>query len=203
MKSSNLRCWYSQEGERMGHFLPEKRLLGLGELCISWAPPTVSLFSPPWSVDQVLEPFPWGLPLGWGLNLIDVGMLSQSHRQLLSQWRHSDRLGGKRNIQGWWQTSLQLSGCRWPKSWPTLPTKAKRKVKRQRLEEIERWLLFSAGGRGEHSRVTPQDLCPHLHGKSRGFYKAGIQESAMRTEADRILIPSSCIVSKAVINWQQ
>ena len=63
--------------------------------------------------------------------------------------------------------------------------------------------ILSEGGRGEHSRVTPQDLCPHLHEKSRGFYKAGIQESAMRTEADRILILSSCIVSKAVINWQQ
>ena len=47
----------------MGHFFPEKRLLGMGELCISWAPPAVSLFSLPVSGSRA-RALPLRAPLG-------------------------------------------------------------------------------------------------------------------------------------------
>ena len=58
----------------MGHFRPGKREVGTGDLCISSAPPTVSLVSLQ-SLDHVSEPFLPGLPLGPSLNLIDVNIL--------------------------------------------------------------------------------------------------------------------------------
>ena len=57
--------------------------------------------------------------------------------------------------------------------------------------------------RGERVRLMPQDSS--LHKQSRGLYKARAysQEPAMRGKGDKILISSSCIVSKTVINWSQ
>ena len=45
-------------------------------------------------------------------------------------------------------TNDLLRKCCRPKSWLSLPTEAKWKIQRQSLEEIERWLLFSASGEG-------------------------------------------------------
>ena len=60
--------------------------------------------------------------------------------------------------------------------------------------------------RGEHNRLMPQNLCPSPpHEKSRGLYKARTcsQELVMKNKGDRILVSSSWIVSKPVINWHQ
>ena len=38
------------------------------------------------------------------------------------------------------------------------PVKPNKKILRQSLKEIRRWLLFSSQQRGEHSRVMPQGL---------------------------------------------
>ena len=56
--------------------------------------------------------------------------------------------------------------------------------------------------RGEASRLLPQELCP-LHEESRGFYRARACSQVMRNKGDRILIASSCRVSKTIINGHQ
>ena len=63
--------------------------------------------------------------------------------------------------------------------------------------------LILSQQRAEHSRFMPQKLCPLLE-KSRGLYKmrACSQESVMRNKGVRILISSSCVVSKTVIGGQ-
>ena len=102
--------------------------------------------------------------------------------------------------------ALWYCSCCWPESWPSLPTETEWKIWRQSLEEIQRWPLFSVGREGS-SRLLPPELCPPcpLSEESRGLYKAGAhsQESVMRNEVGRILISSSCIVSKAIVNWPQ
>ena len=53
--------------------------------------------------------------------------------------------------------------------------------------------------RGEHSRITPQELCFLLHPTpTRGLYKmrAHSQELMMRNKGVRLLIFSSCTVSE-------
>ena len=47
--------------------------------------------------------------------------------------------------------------------------------------------------------------CTKPHEESRGLYKmrACSQESVMRNKGDSILMSSSCIVSKTVIDWCQ
>ena len=56
---------------------------------------------------------------------------------------------------------------------------------------------------GEHSRLMPEELCPLFREESGGLCKARAcsQESVVRNKGDRILISSSCIVSKTVIDW--
>ena len=73
--------------------------------------------------------------------------------------------------------------------------------------------LILSRWKGEPSRLMPQELCPPppptpappSHEESRGLYKARArsQESVMRNRGDRILISSSCIVSKTVVAWCQ
>ena len=72
------------------------------------------------------------------------------------------------------------------------------------MEKTERWLLFSVGGEGTSVGSCLRNCAP-LHEESRGLYKARAQsqESEMRNKGDRILIPSSCVVSKTVIDWHQ
>ena len=79
-----------------------------------------------------------------------------------------------------------------PKSWLSLPTKVEWKIQRQSLEEIERQLLFSASGEGNTVGSSLKNCALSTHEVSRGFYK-------MRNKDVRILISSSCIVSKTGI----
>ena len=72
------------------------------------------------------------------------------------------------------------------------------------MEKTERWLLFSVG----EERTTVGSClknCVPLHEESRGLHKARAQsqESEMRNKGDRILISSSCVVSKTVTDWRQ
>ena len=89
----------------------------------------------------------------------------------------------------------------WPKSWPSLPTRAESKNTETEYGGNRKVTLILSQQRGEHSRLKPQERC---HEPSRGLYKAKAcsQESVMRSQVDRILISSSCIVSNTVINWR-
>ena len=94
---------------------------------------------------------------------------------------------------------IEPRSCCWPKSWPPLPTKAEWKIRRHSLEEIEMWLLFSAGREGNPVGSCLKNCAP-LHEESRGFYRASACSQAMRNKGDRTLTASSCIVSKTIIN---
>ena len=65
--------------------------------------------------------------------------------------------------------------------------------------------LILSWRRGEHTRFETQELFPPPHEEFRGLYKmrAHSQESVMRNKGDGILISSSCMVSRTVINWCQ
>ena len=67
-----------------------------------------------------------------------------------------------------------------------------------------KWLYFSVGKEGNTSGSSLKNCAP-LHEEFRGSCKmrAHSQESVMRNKGDRILISSSCIVSRTVINWCQ
>ena len=84
------------------------------------------------------------------------------------------------------------------------PVKPNKKILRQSLKEIRRWLLFSSQQRGEHSRIMPQGLClpPPAHEEPRGLYKgmAHSQVSVMRNKVGRIYISSLCNFSKTVLD---
>ena len=58
--------------------------------------------------------------------------------------------------------------------------------------------------RGTRKAHAPRTV-PTLHEESRGLYKARgrSQESMMRNKGDRILISSSCVVSKTIRDWHQ
>ena len=64
---------------------------------------------------------------------------------------------------------------------------------------MERRLLFSAGTERGTQKAHASRTVPSLY-ESRGLFKARArsQESVMRNKGDRILISSSCIVSKTV-----
>ena len=96
--------------------------------------------------------------------------------------------------------------CCQAKSWPSLCAEAKWKIWRQSLEEIERWLLFSASREGNTVGSCLKNCAPcPLHEESRGLYKARApsQESVLRNKGGRILISSTFIVSKTVIDFHQ
>ena len=79
------------------------------------------------------------------------------------------------------------------------PPKPNKKIWRQSLEKTERRHLLSVGGEGTTVGSCLKNCAP-LHEESRGLYKARAQsqESEMRNKGDRILISSSCVVSKTV-----
>ena len=60
-------------------------------------------------------------------------------------------------LVGWWWGKWE---CCQLKSWP-LPTKAEWKTRRQSLEEIERWLLFSARGEWNTVGSCLKNCAPH------------------------------------------
>ena len=59
----------------------------------------------------------------------------------------------------WHAVLRRVWNCCWPKSWLSLPTEAKYKLKFGGNRKVA---LILSWWRGEHSRLMPQELCPTL-----------------------------------------
>ena len=107
---------------------------------------------------------------------------------------------GQRSLVGYSPWGRRVGLCCQPKPWPSPPTKGK--IWGQRLEEIERWLLFSAGEEG-NTVGSPSRTILLFHEEPRGLYRQGLTVWSQwwGTEGDKTWISSSFIVSKTVINW--